>query len=57
MPSEIPYKKMYFHLFNAISDALCALEARNSFDAVQILVAAQQWGEEAYLEGPDEDAR
>ena len=57
MPTEIPYKEMYYHLFNAISDALCALEAHNSYDAVQILIAAQRWGEEAYLEDPDEDAR
>ena len=51
-----PYKKMYFHLFNAITDALRALEAEDKTSAAQILIAAQQWGEDAYLEIPDEEA-
>ena len=47
MPS---YKKMYFHLFNAITDALREIEARDDTSAAKILIAAQQWGEERYLE-------
>lgn len=45
-----PYKEMYFHLFNAITDALEAT-AKNEYQTAQsILVAAQQWGEEQYME-------
>ena len=47
---------MYFRLFNAITDALRALEKNDPARAAQILVSAQQWGEDAYLEIPDEDA-
>ncbi len=55
MPAGIPYKQMYLHLFNAMTDTLRALEENDSARAVQILIAAQQWGEDAYLEIPDED--
>ena len=56
MPTDKTYKKMYFHLFNAMTDALWALEKNDSARAAQILISAQQWGEEAYLEISDEDA-
>ena len=56
MPTEKPFMKLYFHLFNAITDALRALEENDSARAAQILIAAQQWGEDAYLEMPDENA-
>ncbi len=55
-PTEKTYKKMYLHLFNAMTDALRAWEENDPARVVQILVAAQQWGEDAYLEIPDEDA-
>lgn len=55
-PTEKTYKKMYLHLFNAMTDALRALEENDPARVVQILVAAQQWGEDAYLEIPDEHA-
>ena len=45
-----PFEKMYYHLFNAITDALKAIEARDCESAAQILIAAQQWGENAYME-------
>ena len=56
MPTEKPFMKLYFHLFNAITDALRALEENDSARAAQILIAAQQWGEDAYLEISDENA-
>lgn len=45
-----PYKEMYFHLFNAITDALEATAKDEYQMARNILVAAQQWGEEQYME-------
>ena len=56
MTTDKTYKKMYFHLFNAMTDALRALEENDPARAAQILISAQQWGEEAYLELSDEDA-
>lgn len=56
MPTDKTYKKMYFRLFNAITDALKSLEIHDSSDAAQILISAQRWGEEAYLELPDENS-
>ena len=56
MPTEKPFMKLCFHLFNAITDALWALEKNDPARAAQILISAQQWGEEAYLEISDEDA-
>ena len=49
------YKEMYFHLFNAMTDALRKIEARDDTGAEEILIAAQQWGEECYLELPDSE--
>ena len=56
MPTDKTDKKMYFHLFNAITDAMKALGTHDNSDAAQTLIAARQWGEDAYLEIPDEDA-
>ena len=54
-PDENGYKKMYFMLFNRISDAVTALDAKNVCLARAILCSAQQEGEELYLrESPDE---
>lgn len=47
-----PYKKMYYHLFNAITDALKEIEEQDYDGAVQTLIAAQQWSENAYIEKP-----
>lgn len=44
------YKKLYFALFNRISDAVTALDEKNIGLARNILCAAQQEGEELYLE-------
>ena len=43
------YQKMYFHLFNAITDALVQLERQNYGLAAERLKAAQVDGENAYL--------
>lgn len=44
------YEKMYFHLFNAITDALREMERQEYDSAAQALIKAQQWGENEYLE-------
>lgn len=44
------YEKMYYHLFNAVTDALEDLEERNYGWAEKVLKVAQQEGEEFYLE-------
>ena len=46
------YKKLYFHLFNAVTDALQAIEQQNYGQAAALLVTAQQETEEMYM---DED--
>ncbi len=47
------FEKMYFALFNRLSDAIAALEKGNSDEACAILVAAQQEGEEIYISAED----
>ena len=49
-----PYMEMYLHLFNAITDALDAAAKGDCKAAAGILIAAQQWGEEQYLEAGEE---
>ena len=44
------YEKMYFLLFNAITDALSELENHHCSEAEQILKIAQQNGEELYMD-------
>lgn len=43
------YEKMYYHLFNAVTDALKALEEQNYGQAKSLLEQAQQEGESIYL--------
>ena len=50
MPS---YKKMYFHLFNAITDALQKLNELDYLQAEDILKKAQCWGEDQYIEAAE----
>ena len=45
------YKKLYFMLFNRVTDALNALAKGRSAEAEQILIRAQQDCEELYIEG------
>lgn len=47
------YQEMYFHLFNAITDALVQLEQQNYGLAAEQLKAAQVDGENAYLTEDD----
>ena len=44
------YKTMYLHLFNRVSDAICALEAMNFGQAKELVICAQQEAEERYLD-------
>ena len=47
-------EELYHLLFNAITDALEAMEAWNLGEAKRILIEAQQRTEEAYLEREEE---
>ena len=48
------YRKMYYTLFNAITDALEAMEQQNYGQARRLLIAAQQQSEEIFMDS-DED--
>lgn len=45
------FERMYFLLFNSITDALRELETGNNKLAMEMLTAAQQRAEEMYLQG------
>jgi len=47
------YKKLYYKLFNAVTDALEALEQLNVGQAKELLLRAQQEAEELYLSEED----
>jgi hypothetical protein len=47
------YKAMYCGLFNAITDALNALEQEDPKTAREVLIHAQQQAEELYIEAED----
>lgn len=49
------YKKMYFCLFNAITDALGALEKGNIWDAKRLLKEAQCATEEMYISAENDE--
>ena len=51
---NMDYKKMYFHLFNAITDALRDIENGDPSAAEQRLIRAQQTTEEMYISADDE---
>lgn len=44
------YEKLYYYLFNRITDALAQLEAGNTAAARAVLVSAQQGAEAMYIE-------
>ena len=48
------YEKMYFVLFNRVTDAIEALERGDAERAKMILIRAQQDVEELYVEGMEE---
>ena len=45
------YKKLYFRLFNAVSDAVKALEDYDAVACLRILKRAQSECEEIYING------
>lgn len=47
----IDYEKMYFILFNAITDALNEMDNLNFGSASNVLKQAQRVSEEMYIEG------
>ena len=49
------YQKMYYTLFNAITDALAAMEQQNYGQARALLVDAQQQSEELFMDGDADD--
>lgn len=49
------YKKMYLHLFNAVTDALAQMARQNFGAAAEILRQAQIDSEDIYLDAEDED--
>ena len=51
MGGHTMYQEMDLHVFNAITDALAALEEQNYGQAALLLRQAQQWAEERYLQG------
>ena len=46
---NMDYKKLYFHLFSAMADAIEALQRRDYGTAEMLLIRAQQEAEEQYL--------
>lgn len=44
------YKELYFHLFNALTDAICELEKGRVVTAILRMKRAQQAVEEIHLE-------
>lgn len=51
----LDYKKLYFKMFNAATDAVNALEALNVWSAKDILRRAQQEAEDIILEDDEEE--
>ena len=43
------FRRMYFYLFRAVTDALCMIQVGNVKEAEQKLIAAQQTTEDMYL--------
>ena len=53
MEEQELYQRMYYHLFNAITDALAQMEQQNYGMAVKRLKRAQQETEEMYMDAGD----
>ena len=49
------YAEMYFHLFNAITDAIEKIDRDKPLAARRLLVTAQQTTEEYYMNHLDDD--
>lgn len=50
------YKKAYLKMFNAVTDALEALESGESDKAIELLIRAQQDAEEIIISSEDQKA-
>ena len=56
--SDMPdYEKPYFALFNQITDAISALDTQNFGQARELLVRAQQLGEELVIAQQETDGQ
>lgn len=51
------YQKAYYQLFNAITDAIESLALANYGQAKEILIRAQQNGEEAFMQSEDKESK
>ena len=51
------YKPMYFTLFNGLTDALDALNRGDISQAKEMLILAQQEGEEIYMQNEETDGQ
>ncbi len=49
------YKRLYYMLFNYITDAIRALQGGNYRKALDILIKAQQESEELYISSDEDD--
>lgn len=47
------YQKLYFLLFNAITNALEQIKNRNYGTAEELLISAQQKAEQIFLDSPE----
>ena len=47
------YEKLYYLLFNAITDALEQMDAQNYGEAKKTLISAQQKAEEIYIDSAE----
>ena len=49
----VPYRKMYYTLFNAVTDALQFMENGYSAEAIDLLKQAQQSTEDQFINAAD----
>lgn len=48
------YKDMYYRLFNAVTDAISAIEGGDVFRARKLLMDAQRKTEEMFIDGEED---
>lgn len=49
------YKKLYFMMFNRVTDAVNALKEGRSDDALQVLKCAQEEAEQIFIESGEDN--
>ena len=52
---SVPYQKMYYTLFNAVTDALRFMENGNSAGAIDLLIQAQRSAEDQYINAAEDN--